>query len=156
MRDADMPVEVLDGDEVRRTISADLGFSAKDRREHAVRVIFLSKLLTRNGINVVVPLISPYRETRELARRELDPFFEVFVNCPLDECIRRDVKGLYAQALRGEIGEFTGVSDPYETPEAPEVVVETHLESISDCCEHIFAALAERMPEEMGSFRYVS
>jgi adenylylsulfate kinase len=146
LRDADLPVEVLDGDEVRRTISADLGFSARDRREHAIRVVYLSKLLIRNGINVIVPLISPYRETRQFARNELQPFFEVYVNCPLEECIRRDVKGLYARALKGEIKEFTGVSDPYEPPLDPEVMVETHLESLDQCCRRILNAVSDRVP----------
>jgi adenylylsulfate kinase len=135
-------VEVLDGDEIRRSLSADLGFSAKDRQEHARRVIFLSKILSRNGVNVIVPLISPYRETRELARREVGCFVEVYVKCSLEECIRRDVKGLYAKAIRGEITEFTGISDPYEPPDAPEVTVETDILSIDECCQRIFAAVS--------------
>lgn len=125
LRQQSLPVEVLDGDELRQSLSADLDFSPGDRREHARRVIFVSRLLSRNGINVIVPLISPYRETRQLARRELPRFVEVYVKCPLEECIRRDVKGLYARALRGEIAQFTGVSDPYEPPGSPELVVET-------------------------------
>lgn len=145
LRRASLPVEVLDGDEIRRTISADLGFSAKDRREHAIRVVFLSKLLIRNGINVIVPLISPYRETRSYARQELENFVEVYVDCPQEECIRRDVKGLYAKALKGEITEFTGVSDPYEAPEAPEVTVETSLRSVDECCEQILNAVSGRL-----------
>jgi adenylylsulfate kinase len=140
-------VEVLDGDEIRRSLSADLGFSAKDRQEHARRVIFLSKLLVRNGINVIVPLISPYRETRELARQELERFIEVYVKCPLEECIRRDVKGLYGRAIRGEITEFTGISDPYEPPESPEVTVETDILSEDECCQLILAAVPELVPE---------
>jgi adenylylsulfate kinase len=146
LRQTDLPVEVLDGDEVRRTISADLGFSAKDRREHAIRVIFLSKLLIRNGINVIVPLISPYEETRQFARSELQPFFEVYVNCTLEECVRRDVKGLYAKALKGEIKEFTGVSDPYEPPKNPEITVETHVESLDQCCRRILSVISGQVP----------
>ena len=91
-------MEVLDGDEVRKSLSADLGFSAADRQQHNRRVIYVSKLLIRNGLIVIVPLISPYRETREFARSELEPFLEVYVKCSIDECIRRDVKGLYALA----------------------------------------------------------
>jgi adenylylsulfate kinase len=134
-------VEVLDGDELRLSFSADLSFSPGDRREHARRVIFVSQLLIRNGIYVVVPLISPYRETRELARRELASFVEVYVKCPLEECMRRDVKGLYARAQRGEITAFTGVSAPYEPPEAPEATVETDILSVSECCRRILAAV---------------
>ena len=147
LRSRGAPVEVLDGDEIRRSLSADLGFSAKDRREHVRRVIFLSKLLSRHGINVIVPLISPYRETRELARREVGRSIEVYVKCPIEECIRRDVKGLYAKALRGEITQFTGVSDPYEPPEAPEVTVETHIWSIEECRQRILAAASEQVDE---------
>jgi adenylylsulfate kinase len=142
-----MPVEVLDGDEIRRSLSADLSFSSEDRQEHARRVILLSKLLSRNGINVVVPLISPYRKTRELARREVGRFIEVYVKCPLEECIRRDVKGLYAKALCGEITEFTGISDPYEPPETPEVTVETNMLSIDECSQRILDAVAELTKE---------
>ena len=153
LKESDLPVEILDGDEVRRTISADLGFSAKDRREHAMRVVYLSKLLIRNGINVIVPLISPYRETRDYARRELEDFLEVYVSCPVEECIRRDVKGLYALALRGEIIEFTGVSDPYEAPESPEVTVRTDLHSIAECSQQILKVVSDRMPQAVKIVR---
>ena len=98
LRGGGLAVEVLDGDEVRKSLSADLGFSAADRQQHNRRVIYVSKLLIRNGLIVIVPLISPYRETREFARSELEPFLEVYVKCSIDECIRRDVKGLYAKA----------------------------------------------------------
>jgi adenylylsulfate kinase len=107
----------------------------------------LSKLLVRNGVNVIVPLISPYRETRDLARQELERFIEVYVKCPLEECIRRDVKGLYGRAIRGEIAEFTGISDPYEPPESPEVTVETDILSEDECCQLILAAVPELVPE---------
>ena len=117
LRGDGLPVEVLDGDEVRKSLSSDLGFSAEDRQQHNRRVIYVSKLLIRNGLIVIVPLISPYRETREFARAELGRFLEVYVKCSIEECIRRDVKGLYAKALRGEVVNFTGISDPYEEPE---------------------------------------
>ena len=146
LKAAGAPVEVLDGDEVRRTISADLGFSAKDRREHAIRVVYLSKMLIRNGINVIVPIISPYRETRAYARQELENFVEVYVDCPQEECIRRDVKGLYAKALSGEIKEFTGISDPYEPPDSPEITVHTHLSSVGECCSQILNLVSDRLP----------
>ena len=142
LRDRGLPVEVLDGDEVRRSLSPDLGFSAEERQQHNRRVIYVSKLLLRNDINVIVPLISPYRETRRLARCELGRFVEVYVKCPLKVCIERDVKGLYAKALRGEIGQFTGVSDPYEEPEDPEITVDTAVLSVAQCRQHILDASA--------------
>ncbi len=139
-------VETLDGDDIRLGLSADLGFSAEDRQQHNRRVIFVSKLLVRNGIIVLIPLISPYRQTREYARRELKRFVEVYVKCPIEECIRRDPKGLYAQALRGEIKNFTGIDDPYEEPISPEVTVETNLLSVEECVDRIMRVLADGLP----------
>ena len=137
-----LALEVLDGDEVRRGLSADLGFSKEDREEHSRRVVFVSKLLVRNGINVIVPLISPYRKSRDFARQELGPFFtEVWVKCPIEECIRRDPKGLYARALRGEIRDMTGLDDPYEEPLNPDVVVDTWGKSLDACIERILLQL---------------
>lgn len=141
LRGQQLRVEILDGDEVRRSLSADLGFSPRDRQEHARRVIFLSKLLARNDVNVIVPLISPYRETRTFARCELAHFVEVYVKCPVEECIRRDVKGMYAKALRGDIPNFSGVSDPYEPPLSPEVVVETDRETPEESSQKILNTL---------------
>ena len=136
-------VETLDGDEIRLGLSADLGFSAEDRQQHNRRVIFVGKLLVRNGIIVLIPLISPYRETRDFARSELGRFVEVFVKCPVEECIRRDPKGLYAKALRGELKNFTGVDDPYEEPQTPELTVETHKLSVDDCVDRIMQFVTE-------------
>ena len=136
-------VETLDGDEIRRGLSADLGFSADDRRKHNRRVIFVSKLLVRNGIIVLIPLISPYRETRDYARGEPERFVEVYVKCPVEECIRRDPKGLYAKALRGEIKNFTGLDDPYEEPMSPELTVETNLLSVEECVNRIMHVVAK-------------
>lgn len=138
-----LTLEVLDGDEIRSGLSADLGFSAKDREEHNRRVIFITKLLVRNGINVVVPLISPYRKVREFARQELGSLFtEVWVKCSLEECIRRDPKGLYARALRGEITDLTGLQDPYEKPLDPDVIVDTEQEAVAACVNKILLHLA--------------
>ena len=137
-------VEILDGEEIRRGLSADLGFSAEDRQNHNRRVIFVTKLLTRNGIVVLVPLISPYRETREFAREELRRFVEVYVKCSLDECIRRDPKGLYAKALRGEIRNFTGLDDPYEEPINAEVVVETDVLPLEERANRILGAASDK------------
>ena len=112
MKAQDRPLAILDGDEVRRDLSSDLGFSAEDREKHNRRVIFVAKILARNGVNVVIPLISPYRKVREFAREQLPNFSEIWVRAPLAECIKRDPKGLYAKALRGEITNMTGLQDP--------------------------------------------
>jgi adenylylsulfate kinase len=122
-------VELLDGDEVRRKLGKGLGFSREDRDENVRRVSYVAGLLARHGVVVVVAMISPYRAVRAEARAEIGAFLEVHVACASEECIRRDVKGLYRKALAGEIANFTGVSDPYEPPETPELVVRTDHES---------------------------
>jgi adenylyl-sulfate kinase len=121
-------VEYLDGDTVRTHLSKGLGFSKEDRDTHIERVGWVASRLTRHGAAVIAAAISPYEETRRVARQlveEWGPFVEVFVRASVDECARRDVKGLYEKAFRGEIKEFTGVSDPYEEPASPELVVDT-------------------------------
>ena len=130
-------VEVLDGDAVRQGLSPTLGFSAEDRNLHNRRVIYISKLLERNGINVIVGLISPYRKTRAYARSELQRFVEVFVKASIDECVKRDPKGLYKKALAGEIRQFTGIDDPYEEPQSPEIIVDTERETPEECAQKI-------------------
>ncbi len=120
-----VPVERLDGDVVRQSLTRDLGFSKEDRDRNIERVTFVAKLLTRNGVAVITAFISPYRAMREYSRREIGAFIEVYIKCSLEECIRRDVKGMYRKAMAGEIPNFTGVSDPYEEPEHPEIVVDT-------------------------------
>ncbi len=122
-------VIVLDGDEVRERLNKGLGFSKEDRDENIRRISYVARLLTEAGAVVIVAAISPYRGARDAARAEIGRFAEIFVNCPVDECIRRDVKGLYKKALAGEIAHFTGVSDPYEPPLRPELVVETAREA---------------------------
>ena len=116
-------VEILDGDEVRKGLSSDLGFSKEDRQQHAKRVTFVAKVLTRNDVIVLVGLISPFKAFRQAAREEIGDFLEVFVDTSLDECIRRDPKGLYKLALDGKIKDLTGLQDPYEAPEDPELVI---------------------------------
>src|SRR5919197_884050 len=121
-------VEYLDGDVVRTHLSKGLGFSREDRDAHIERVGWVASRLTRHGAAVIVAAISPYEETRRRARAMVDefgPFVEVFVRASVDECARRDVKGLYAKAFAGENKEFTGVSDPYEEPSSPELVIDT-------------------------------
>ena len=114
LRQRGLPVEVLDGDEVRTNLSKGLGFSREDRDTHIRRIGYVSRLLARNGVAVISAAISPYRTVRDELRDQSPNFIEVFVRCPLAELVRRDVKGLYEKALRGEIQNFTGVSDPYE------------------------------------------
>jgi len=126
-----LKVELFDGDEVRKNLSKGLGFSKEDRDTHNKRIIYVCKLLTRNGVNAIVSLISPYRSTRAYARESLPKFVEVYIKCSIGECIRRDPKGLYKKALVGEIANMTGIQDPYEEPLNPEVVVETENASAS-------------------------
>lgn len=122
-----VPVAWLDGDEIRTELSRGLGFSHEDRVENARRVAFVARTLNRSGVSVVVSLISPYREMRAAAREIVPLFLEAFVRCSLERAEARDPKGLYAKALRGEIAAFTGISDPYEEPEHPDVVVDTEV-----------------------------
>ena len=136
-------VEVLDGDVVRTNLSKGLGFSKEDRDTNIRRIGFVSKLLTRNGVTVIAAAISPYREVRDEVRREIGDFVEVYAKCSLDELMRRDVKGLYAKALRGEIENFTGVSDPYEEPLQPEVVLETDKETVEESVGKVLRKMAE-------------
>lgn len=131
-------VEVLDGDELRRTVSSELGFSKQDREIHARRVAYISHLLYRNGIIVIVALISPFRSFREYARNLIGPdFVEVWVNCSVETCLQRDPKGLYKKAQEGKIGNLTGFQDPYEPPISAEVVLNTENESPKECAEKV-------------------
>jgi adenylylsulfate kinase len=136
-------VEVLDGDVVRTNLSQGLGFSREDRDTNIRRIGFVAKLLTRNDVAVVVAAISPYRAVRDEVRQDIGAFVEVYARCPLDELIHRDVKGLYARALKGEVTQFTGVSDPYEEPVNPEVVADTDRETVDESVEKIVAALEQ-------------
>ena len=122
-------VEVLDGDEVRMRLTKGLGFSKEDRDENIRRIGFVSKLLGRSGAVAITATISPYREIREELRGEIENFVEVYVDCPIEKCVERDVKGLYKKALAGEIKNFTGISDPYEPPESPEITIYSAEES---------------------------
>ncbi|HER19705.1 MAG TPA: adenylyl-sulfate kinase [Chromatiales bacterium] len=118
-----MNVEVLDGDEVRENLSKGLGFSKEDRDTNIRRIGYVARLLSRNGAVAITAAISPYKAIRDEVRAGIENFVEVYVECPLEVLTERDVKGLYKKALAGEIKNFTGVSDPYEAPEKPEVVV---------------------------------
>jgi adenylyl-sulfate kinase len=135
------PAELLDGDEIRKGLSADLGFDRKSRETHAGRVAFVAKLLVRNGAIPLVALISPYRSSRARARTEIGRFVEVYVNTPLAVCEQRDVKGLYRRARAGEITDMTGIDDPYEPPETPDIVVDAVRFSARESAEHILREL---------------
>ncbi len=134
-------VEVLDGEEVRTNLSKGLAFSKEDRDTHIERIGYVAKLLSRNRVAVIVAAISPYREVRERIRTTIDHYVEVHVWCPVEICERRDVKGLYARARRGEIPEFTGVSAPYEEPLKPEVVCHTEKETPDQSAAKIISTL---------------
>lgn len=134
-------VELLDGDEVRQNLTRELGFSRADRDENIRRITYVAHLLARHGVVAITAAISPYRALRDAARQTIGRFVEVYTKCPLEVCIEREVKGLYRRALAGELENFTGVSDPYEEPLAPEVVVETHGESPATCLRQILTRL---------------
>ena len=137
-------VERLDGDVIRKRLSKDLGFSREDRAENIDRISFVSNLLSRNGVIVLASFVSPFRQRRRLNREEMGKrYIEIFVNCPVEECIKRDVKGMYKKALNGEISGFTGVDDPYERPLNPEIIVNTKEESVEESVEKIYNKLID-------------
>ena len=137
-------VQRLDGDVVRQDLTRDLGFSKEDRDENIHRVTFVAELLSKNGVATTCAFISPYRAARQTARRRCHNFVEVYVQCPLDVLIQRDPKGLYKKALAGEIKGFTGIDDPYETPEHPEIVVHTNRETVEESTLRLLALLEEK------------
>lgn len=134
-------LEILDGDIVRTNLTKGLGFSREDRDENIRRIGFVSHLLTRNGVIVLVSAISPYREVREEVRDRIGDFLEVYVSAPLDVCEERDVKGLYKRARAGEIKGFTGIDDPYEAPLNPDINCQTHQETLEESVAKVMAAL---------------
>ncbi len=140
-------VETLDGDEVRESLSRGLGFSKEDRDINVHRIGFVARLLARNGVTVLVPAISPYRKTRKEVRQLVEydnsRFIEVFIRCDLQTLIERDVKGLYKKAIAGEVQNFTGISDPYEEPLEPEIIVDTVAESVQQSEERIVKGLLQ-------------
>lgn len=137
--------EVLDGDVVRTNLSKGLGFSKEDRDTNIRRIGFVAKLLSRNGVPVITAAISPYREVRDEVRKNIGPgFIEVFVKAKLDTLVKRDVKGLYEKAIKGEIKAFTGVSDPYEEPLKPEIVIDTDAEGELQSADRIWNFLVEK------------
>jgi len=147
LREKGHKVERLDGDIVRKGLTSDLGFSKEDRDENIKRVTFVAKLLTRNGVKVLATFVSPYIERRRKTREEIGEFMEVYVRCPVDECMKRDVKGMYRKALAGEITGFTGVDDPYEEPPNPELILDTDKETLEESVQKVL--------EKMKSLGYL-
>jgi adenylylsulfate kinase len=145
LKEAGLPVETLDGDEIRENLSRGLGFSQQDRDVNVRRIGFVARLLARNGVVVLGAAISPYRQSRDDVRRLVEgeglKFIEVLVRCPLETLVSRDTKGLYKKALAGEISNFTGINDPYEEPVAPEITVDSATESIDESTEKVLSAV---------------
>jgi adenylylsulfate kinase len=141
LRRAGARVEVLDGDVIRTNLSKGLGFSKEDRDINIRRIGFVCDLLSRNGVIAIAAAISPYRDIRREVRARTENFVEVYVECPIEVLVERDVKGLYKKALAGEIKHFTGISDPYEEPETAEITVHTDRESVEESADRIWAKL---------------
>lgn len=143
LRKANLKVELLDGDVIRTNLSKGLGFTREDRDINIKRVGFVCQLLTRNGVMAIATVISPYREIRDYVRRMVGNFVEVYVKTSVEECEKRDVKGLYKQVRAGQISGFTGIDDPYEEPLNPEVVCETEKETPEQSAEKVIGRLQE-------------
>ncbi len=158
LRDRDLNVEMLDGDELRRNLSKDLGFSKEDRETHIKRVGFIAKLLSRNDVATLAAFVSPYRAVRKYLRIEIGNFIEAYVKCPVEVCIKRDVKGMYKKAIAGEIKNFTGISDPYEEPLEPEIIVETDKEMPMESAQKVIQWLEsmEYIPSASESVIYTA
>ncbi|WP_202078598.1 adenylyl-sulfate kinase [Caldalkalibacillus salinus] len=144
LQNESVPYERLDGDLIRQYLTSDLGYSKQDRMTNIKRVSFVASLLTKHHVIVLASFISPYQEMRDMARDNIGSFVEVYVNCPLKECIRRDVKGLYKKALDGDIKHFTGISDPFEPPINPQLTVETDKETVNESVSKVYEYLKQR------------
>jgi len=149
LRARGLRVERLDGDIVRESLTADLGFSKEDRDKNIERVTFVAKLLSRNNVAVICSFISPYQATRDKVRIETTNFLEVFIDASLDAVIDRDIKGLYKKAIAGEIPNFTGISDPYEAPDEPDMHIQTDDSTPLESANQILEGL-----EEVGFISY--
>ena len=143
LKERGLNVERLDGDVVRESLTRDLGFTSEDRRKNIERVTFVAKLLSRNGVGTICSFISPYQSVRDHVRENTTNFLEVFIDAPLEVVIDRDVKGLYKLALAGEIPNFTGISDPFEAPENPDIHVRTDQSSPEECADQILVKLEQ-------------
>ncbi len=148
LREEGHRVEVLDGDEIRTFLTADLGFSREDRHTNVQRIGFLADILARNGVKALVPVIAPYTDSREAVRKRHQAsgaaYIEVHVATPVEVCSERDVKGLYAKQAAGEISGLTGVDDPYEEPESPDLRIESHTQTVQESAAALHALLTER------------
>jgi len=139
-----LPIQRLDGDVVRRTISKDLDFSKKDRNLNIERISYIAQMLSSNGVNVVSAFVSPYQKMRDFARRLCKKnFIEVYIKCSIEECKKRDTKKMYSKAIKGEIKDFTGVQDPYEVPKNPEIIVNTENKSSVENAREIIDYIEE-------------
>ena len=143
LKNKNYTVEQLDGDIIRQGVTRDLGFSKKDRDENIKRVTSIAKTLTQNNVIVLASFVSPYRKQRRNARKEIQKFIEVYARCPVEICIQRDVKGMYKKAIEGKITHFTGVDDPYEEPEHPELILDTDKESVEESVQKVLTKLEE-------------
>jgi adenylylsulfate kinase len=144
LRRRGLKVEILDGDEIRENMSPELGFSKEDRELNAKRVTYISRLLSRNGITTIVALVSPFKSTRENARRVIgNHFVEVWARCSVEACSKRDVKGIYKRAFEGSLTNLTGVQESYEAPESSEVVIDTEFQSPEECVQKIMVSLVK-------------
>ena len=143
LQNRNLKVERLDGDVVRESLTRDLGFTAEDRRKNIERVTFVAKLLSRNGVGTICSFISPYQSVRDHVRENTTNFLEVYIDAPLDVVIDRDVKGMYKKAIAGEIPNFTGISDPFEGPENPDIHVHTDQCTPEEGADQILQALEQ-------------
>ena len=139
-------VEVLDGDEIREHFSAGVGFTREGRTQHLKRIAYLAYLLNKHGVIAIAALIAPYKENRDSARELIqESFIEIFVDTPLEECIRRDVRGMYKKAMTGEIKQFTGISDPYEEPENPDLTIQTMDETPEESAQRVLDVVTKKL-----------
>jgi len=143
LRKRRLKVERLDADIIRQHLWKELGYSKADRDENIRRAAYLAHMLTRNGVAVLTSFISPYRELREYARRQIGDFVEIYVKCPVEVCIQRDARGMYKKAIAGEIQNFTGISDPYEEPLNPDVLIESDKEPLAKSVAKVLTKLTE-------------
>ena len=137
-----LPIQRLDGDTVRKTISKDLSFSKIDRDLNIERMSYIAQMISNNGINVVSAFVSPHQKMRDFARNLCENFVEVYVKCGIKECKKRDVKGMYKKALEGVIKDFTGIDDPYETPQNPEIIVNTEVENLEESVKKVLECIS--------------
>ena len=144
-QDNNLPIQRLDGDVVRETISEDLGFSKRDRDINIKRMAYLAQMLSSHNINVVSAFVSPYQAMRNFARSLQDDFIEIYVKCEKEKCIERDVKGMYARAQKGEITDFTGVQGPFEEPCSPEIIVNTKNETVEESVQKIISYIEKQL-----------